>query len=71
MRVSFWKKEESGNMLSHGKGLTEEEVTFLKSLNVGDRLIIWDNQNTKKSEVSPGFSMSKFNPSPRTDAPFI
>lgn len=46
-RVGLWQKP-TGNLLSHGKGLTEEEIKFLQSLKVGDRLIIWDN--TKRNE---------------------
>lgn len=57
--VGFWKKE-TGNLLSHGKGLTAEQVEQLKSLKEGDRFIIW--QNNKKNETSPGFTLKVFKP---------
>lgn len=55
--VGFWKKE-SGNLMSHGKGLTAEQVEQLKTLKEGDRFIIWTN--TRKSETSPGFTLKIF-----------
>lgn len=38
--IIFWKKE-SGNYMSHGKGLSQDQVDILKKLKVGDRLIIY------------------------------
>jgi hypothetical protein len=44
LKIGFWSKE-SGNLLSHSTGLTAEQVTFLKQLKPGDRLILWLNTN--------------------------
>ncbi len=58
MSIGFWKKE-SGNSLTHGKGLTVEHIEFLKTLKEGDRLIIWDNK-PKEGETKPHFTLKKF-----------
>lgn len=57
LNVSFWSKE-SGNFLSHSKGLNEEQVEYLKKLKVGDRLILW--KNDKKKETDSNLTMKVF-----------
>ncbi len=42
LKINFWSKE-SGNLLSHGKGLTPEQIQYLRQLKEGDRLILWFN----------------------------
>lgn len=55
-KISLWKKP-SGNILSHGKGLTKEEIKFLHSLKVGDRIIIWDNSQKNNNENYPSHNL--------------
>jgi hypothetical protein len=56
MSIGFWEKE-SGHMFSYGKGLSEEQVKELKSLKVGDRLILFKNDGSRPN--SPHFSLKK------------
>lgn len=60
MGINFWKKE-SGNLLSHGQGLTKEQVQFLQSLKEGVRLILWKAQQNDRADVC----LKKYNPKPR------
>lgn len=57
IKIAFWKKE-SGNYMSASQGLTQEQVSFLQSLKVGDRLIVMQNQ--KFSENSPEMSLMQY-----------
>lgn len=47
MSIGFWKKS-TENFLTHSEGLNEEQIKFLQSLKVGDRLILWNNDSTTK-----------------------
>ena len=51
VKIAFWSKE-TGNLMSHTKGLTMEQVQELKSLKEGDRLILWHNTREKDSDSS-------------------
>jgi hypothetical protein len=57
-KIALWIKETS-NLMSAGKGLTEEEIQFLHSLKPGDRLIVFKNDK-KFSENSPHYSLQKY-----------
>lgn len=48
--LKFWAKE-SGNLMTHGDGLTKEQVEDLKSLKEGDRLIMWRNKRERDSDA--------------------
>lgn len=67
VRLAFWKKDK-GNLLSHKDGLSAEEVAELQTLKVGDRLIIWDNQD-KRSDKSPDYTLKVFTPKQQFDTP--
>lgn len=56
--IAFWKKE-TGNLMSASKGLTEEEIKFLQSLKIGDRLIVYNN-NIKEGDNRPNFTIKKY-----------
>lgn len=56
--IGFWKKE-SGNIMNHSKGLSEEQVKFLQSLKVGDRLIVYTNQ-VAEGENKPTHNLKKY-----------
>jgi len=58
-RIGLWQKP-TGNLLSHGKGLSEEEIKFLQSLKVGDRLIIWDNTKRNENTSYPTHNLTKY-----------
>lgn len=51
LKVPFWSKE-TGNLMSHANGLTPEQVEYLKTLEVGDRLIMWFNKIDGPSKPS-------------------
>lgn len=60
-RIAFWSKT-IGNFMSHGKGLTKDEVAFLHSLKEGDRLIMWDNSKKAEGTNNPTHSLSIWEP---------
>lgn len=45
--------------MSHGKGLTQDQVDALKELKVGDRLIIWKNDR-KTDESHSDYALKVF-----------
>ncbi len=51
LKIAFWSKD-TGNLLSHSKGLTAEHIQALKELKEGDRLILWLNKREKDSDSS-------------------
>jgi hypothetical protein len=62
--IGLWKNE-SGNIISHSKGLNKEQIELLQSLKEGDRLIIWTN-TYKTKDHEPGFNLKKFVARPKT-----
>ena len=56
-KIGFWIKD-TGNFMTHAKGLTQEQIDFLKTLKLGDRLILW--KNSRGSEVSPDYTLAKY-----------
>ena len=61
MKIGLWKKE-TNNLLSHGEGLTEEQVEFLQSLKPGDRLICWYNKDSSEDPKRATYTLKKFEP---------
>jgi len=55
IKIALWKKD-SGNMMSHGKGLTAEQVAMLQTLKEGDRLIAFSNKKT--SPAAPDYNLT-------------
>ena len=53
-------REENGNLLSHSKGLDMDQITFLQSLKVGDRLIMFRNEVEKPNY--PTYTLKKSMP---------
>lgn len=41
--IGFWKSKITEDFLSHGSGLTEDQIKILRELEPGDRLIIYQN----------------------------
>lgn len=62
LSIMFWDKE-SGNSLSHNKGLDERHLAALKNLKAGDRLILFRNRE-KRSETDPDFTLKVCGPLP-------
>jgi hypothetical protein len=58
--IGFWLKE-TGNYLSHGKGLDQSQIDLLLSLKVGDRLILW-KRNKAAKETTPELTLRIFKP---------
>lgn len=40
LSIPFWRKD-SGSIMTHQQGLTQDQLDALKELKVGDRLILW------------------------------
>jgi hypothetical protein len=57
LKIQVWAKD-TGNLLSHTKGLTEDQIKALQNLKVGDRLIVY--KNNKMSETSPDFTIKVY-----------
>jgi len=49
LKIMFWKNKQSGNLLSHHNGLTQDLVDQLKEVKEGDRLILWVNKSDKEN----------------------
>ena len=58
LKVSFWSGK-NGSMVSHGKGLSADDVAALATLKVGDRLAVWPNQ-FRNGDYSPDFTLKVF-----------
>lgn len=43
MNINFWMAR-NGAYLTHNRGLTPEQIAFLRSLQPGDRLVIYTNE---------------------------
>lgn len=63
--ISFWKKE-TGNMMTHSGGLTQEQVEFLQGLKKGDRLLMFINQ-TKETDTQRDGSLVKYEGTKRVE----
>lgn len=59
IKIAFWLKD-TGNMLSHSKGLTPNDIQALKELKEGDRLILWHNQ--VRNDTDSSYTLRKFEP---------
>lgn len=57
MKIAFWRKE-TGNLMSHGKGLTKEDLEALAALKEGDRLIAWFNN--PQDDSRPTFTLKTY-----------
>ncbi len=57
LRVNFWVNK-SGNLNSHHTGLSQEQVDSLKSLKVGDRLVVWQ-ENKRRKETDPHYVLKR------------
>lgn len=57
VRIGFWIKE-SGNLMNKASGFTPEEIAFLRSLEVGDRLIGFNN--SPKEAKYPTYNFTKY-----------
>ena len=68
--VSFWKKD-TGNLLSHGQGLSAEQIAFIQKLQVGDRLILWaNNAKAGANPNMPTHSLKVFKNKEQREAAF-
>lgn len=63
--IGLWRND-SGNILSHNKGLSKEQIEILQSLKEGDRLIIWSN-TFKAKGIEPDFNLKKFEGKPKSN----
>ena len=56
MKIGFWKTKKEGFFVSHNKGLNEEQIAGLQALKVGDKLKLWQNEETvdKRSSYTLG-----------------
>jgi hypothetical protein len=63
--IGLWVNE-SGNIISHSKGLNKDQIELLQSLKEGDRLIIWAN-TYKTKDHEPGYNLKKFVGKPKSE----
>ena len=49
--IGFWIRD-SGNYITAQGGLTEEQIKLLRSLKVGDRLILWNNNKENAPDIT-------------------
>lgn len=61
-KVGLYKNNETGTMLSHASGLSEEQIEFLQSLKPGDRLVLWVNSYKTAENKVPTHNLCKFKP---------
>ena len=59
MAIGFWSSKYDDSYLGHAKGLTEEQIKELRELEVGDRLIMYINDD-KANEYSPDAKLKVF-----------
>ncbi len=59
LNINFWMKD-SGNCLSHSKGLNSEQIETLHTLKEGDRLILW--KNPKQKETDSSYTLKVYKP---------
>jgi hypothetical protein len=57
LNIALWEKD-SGNALSHTKGLDADQIKALQQLKVGDRVILF--RNKKEGETQPTFNLKLF-----------
>lgn len=50
-QIGLWKTE-FGSIKTHAKGLTQNQIDLLKSVKVGDLLIIFKNDEGSKTDYS-------------------
>lgn len=65
VRIAFWSKS-TGNLMTSGKGLSVEEVEFLKNLKPGDRLIVWDNSTKNAGTNNPTHNLTVYQPNEKS-----
>lgn len=58
--LGFWKSKFTDDYMVPARGLSEEQIKFLRSLKPGDRLILWKNKKVK--ETHPDLSLKVYNP---------
>ena len=46
MKIGLWPTKRDRFFVSHVKGLNEEQVAFLHSVKVGDKLKLWQNDES-------------------------
>ena len=63
-KIGLWT-DINGNMRSAMAGLDKEQLEFLQSLQLGDRLVIWKNDHEEKNR--PQFTLDKAKERPSAD----
>jgi hypothetical protein len=50
LKVGFWKTSKEKFFVSHNKGLNQEQVDLLHRVKVGDRLKLWQNEDSEDNK---------------------
>jgi len=58
MAIGFWINA-ANNLNTSMQGLSEEQVEFLRSLSVGDRLVLWNNDGKKNFDKQPDYTLKQ------------
>lgn len=56
--VGFWRMKSNKGWVSHGQGLTEESLKFFRSLKVGDKLVVFENE-VRDGERHPHLTLKR------------
>jgi len=55
--IKFWSKD-SGILMSHSTGLTNEQVQMFRELREGDRLVLWHNKRVRQTD--PSYTLKRY-----------
>lgn len=50
--IGFWKNDKK-NYTTHAQGLSKEQVSFLQGLQIGDRLVLFENDVREGEKRAP------------------
>lgn len=58
MKIGLWKTKNATVYTSHMAGLKEDQVTMLKNLKAGDRLVLFVN-DVREGETGPNYTLAR------------
>ncbi len=58
MKLGFWKNTSGKCYMSHQQGLSKEQVSYLQSLQIGDRIVLFIN-DVREGEKQPDLSLTR------------
>ncbi len=58
MKLGFWKSANGKCYMSHQQGLSKEQISYLQSLQIGDRIVLFVNE-VREGEKHPDLSLTR------------